>query len=121
MKDPMVKRADFKAVVDKWFEGSIWEKPVGLVAHTHHSRNIDPKEFYYNVDPQIDITARLSADFNEALVVDGVIVTIHPMRHSVHSPLVSATYSYNIISYKATMQMIMDTTIDPELYPSLLI
>ncbi len=86
---------------------------------THHSLHLDVMEFYYNTDPKIDMTSTLTEDFNKALVKDGYNYTILNTKTTIHMPFQSvegATYSY-----RATMQMIMDTTIDPELYPSLLI
>lgn len=120
MKDPMVKRADFANCVEKWFSQSIWEKPVGIVAHTHHSLHLNVADFYYNTNPQNDVSDIVAEDFNAALVKDGVIVTIHKTRQTFHN-LAFGSADPSTYYYKATMQMIMDTSIDPELYPSLLI
>ena len=118
MNKELKKRCDFDAMVSEWFDRSVWHIPVGIVARQHGYSIIIPCDFYYNYDKFVNISNILSADFSNALISDGVIVNVAAERiPHVGSNLMTG----NSFAYRANMQMIMDKTIEPELYASLLI
>lgn len=123
MNKELIKRCDFEKVVNDWFSRGWWHQPVGIVAKLRHLISISPAAFYYNVDECVNYQKIIEEDFNAVLIKDGVILTIDVETSLVFPGHINITHLNNFVKYhyKADMQMIMDTQIDPALYSTLLI